>query len=102
ELDRAHGLTRVHHDPQPPRLDGRALEHAQLAGEDRLEGRVGQLELTVEVQGLGVAKASPKAQAILADWSHYLGQFWQVVPPSEAEAPEAQADAATGKALSSV
>ncbi|MEN9521207.1 MAG: hypothetical protein RLZZ381_3795, partial [Cyanobacteriota bacterium] len=21
-------------------------------------------------------------------WEHYLGQFWQVVPPSEADSPE--------------
>ena len=32
---------------------------------------------------------SPKAKAILADWEAYLPKFWQVVPPSEAERPEA-------------
>ncbi|MEO0867753.1 MAG: glutamate synthase-related protein, partial [Cyanobacteria bacterium J06642_11] len=31
---------------------------------------------------------STKAARILADWDTYLPQFWQVVPPSEAERPE--------------
>jgi glutamate synthase (ferredoxin) len=33
---------------------------------------------------------SPKAQAILANFSTYLPQFWQLVPPSEADTPEAR------------
>jgi glutamate synthase (ferredoxin) len=36
---------------------------------------------------------SPKAQAILSHWDHYLPLFWQVVPPSEAESPEANPEA---------
>jgi glutamate synthase (ferredoxin) len=28
---------------------------------------------------------------ILSNWSEYLPKFWQAVPPSEAETPEAQA-----------
>lgn len=32
---------------------------------------------------------SAKAKAILANWSEYLPQFWQVVPPSEKDSPEA-------------
>jgi glutamate synthase (ferredoxin) len=43
---------------------------------------------------------SPKGKAILADWDTYLGQFWQVVPPSEADSPEAKV--AEEKALTSV
>ncbi len=34
---------------------------------------------------------SVKGQAILDQWSDYLPQFWQVVPPSEAERPEVTA-----------
>jgi glutamate synthase (ferredoxin) len=37
---------------------------------------------------------SPKAKQILANWADYLGQFWQVVPPSEADSPEANPQAA--------
>jgi glutamate synthase (ferredoxin) len=32
---------------------------------------------------------SQKAKTILDNWSEYLGKFWQVVPPSEADSPEA-------------
>ncbi|MBW4468637.1 MAG: glutamate synthase subunit alpha [Pegethrix bostrychoides GSE-TBD4-15B] len=34
---------------------------------------------------------SPKAQQILDRWSESLPRFWQVVPPSEADSPEASA-----------
>jgi glutamate synthase (ferredoxin) len=43
---------------------------------------------------------SPKGKLILANWDSYLGQFWQVVPPSEADSPEAQIS--TEKTLTSV
>ena len=48
---------------------------------------------------------SEKAKSILADWQAYLGKFWQVVPPSEADSPEVNPDAVLveeEKALSSV
>jgi glutamate synthase (ferredoxin) len=32
---------------------------------------------------------SQKAKTILDNWTEYLGKFWQVVPPSEADSPEA-------------
>jgi glutamate synthase (ferredoxin) len=32
---------------------------------------------------------SEKAKTILANWSEYLPKFWQVVPPSEKDSPEA-------------
>ncbi len=44
---------------------------------------------------------SPKAQEILANWSTYLPKFWQVVPPSEADSPQANPNAQT-KELTSV
>ncbi len=49
------------------------------------------------------ATGSPQAAHILTHWADYLPQFWQVVPPSEADAPEANASTlATDKVLSSV
>ncbi len=48
-----------------------------------------------------VAKTgSAKGKAILADWDNYLPQFWQVVPPSEADRPEVGAK--ESKTLTSV
>jgi len=40
---------------------------------------------------------SPKAKAILANWDEFLPKFWQVVPPSEADTPEANPDAVASK-----
>ena len=46
-----------------------------------------------QLKGLIAAHAertgSPKAQRILANWTECLPKFWQVVPPSEADSPEA-------------
>ncbi len=41
--------------------------------------------------------ASPKAKAILANWSEFIPKFWQVVPPSEADTPEVNPDAVAEK-----
>ncbi|MBW4621150.1 MAG: hypothetical protein KME17_17550 [Cyanosarcina radialis HA8281-LM2] len=45
---------------------------------------------------------SPKAQTILNNWAEFLPKFWQVVPPSEADSPEANAEAVAEKVLTSV
>ncbi|WP_414527429.1 glutamate synthase-related protein [Nodularia chucula] len=45
---------------------------------------------------------SPKAHKILENWSEYLPKFWQAVPPSEADNPEANPQAVVEKQLSSV
>ncbi|MDX2213615.1 MAG: glutamate synthase-related protein [Oculatellaceae cyanobacterium bins.114] len=49
------------------------------AGEERLKSLI---EAHLEHTG------SQRAQQILENWSTYLPQFWQVVPPSEANSPE--------------
>jgi len=45
---------------------------------------------------------SAKAQRVLDHWPEYLEQFWQVVPPSEANSPEANPDVSTEKVLTPV
>lgn len=35
---------------------------------------------------------SGKGAAILEEWDKYLPLFWQLVPPSEEDSPEASAD----------
>jgi glutamate synthase (ferredoxin) len=64
-------------------------------GEEQLKAMI-----TAHVEHTG----SPKGKAILANWSDYLGQFWQAVPPSEADSPEANGEAglAGEKTLTSV
>lgn len=36
---------------------------------------------------------SSKAKEILSNWEKFLPLFWQLVPPSEEETPEANANA---------
>jgi glutamate synthase (ferredoxin) len=64
-------------------------------GEEQLKAMI-----TAHVEHTG----SPKGKAILANWSDSLGKFWQAVPPSEADSPEANGEAGlTGeKTLTSV
>jgi len=66
-----------------------------IAGEEQLKSLI-----VSHVEHTG----SPKGKRILANWADYLGTFWQAVPPSEADSPEANPDAVlrSEKALSSV
>jgi glutamate synthase (ferredoxin) len=54
------------------------------AGEKQLQDLI-----TTHVEKTG----SQKAKEILANWEFYLGKFWQVVPPSEADTPEVNINA---------
>ncbi len=54
------------------------------------EGQLREL-ISLHVEKTG----SEKAKAILANWSEYLPKFYQVVPPSEADTPEASVEAGT-------
>jgi glutamate synthase (ferredoxin) len=62
----------------------------------------GEQQLKQLIQAHAERTGSPKAKMILAHWSDYLPQFWQVVPPSEADTPEANPDAVEERVLSSV
>ncbi len=53
----------------------------------------GEQQLKELIESHAERTGSPKAKAILANWSAYLGKFWQAVPPSEADSPEANSEA---------
>jgi len=55
----------------------------------RVKTAAGEAQLRDLIQCHCDRTASPKAKQILDNWSHYLPRFWQVVPPSEADTPEA-------------
>jgi glutamate synthase (ferredoxin) len=55
--------------------------------------KIGELQLQELLQAHVAHTGSPKAKQILANWTEYLGKFWQVVPPSEANSPEASPEA---------
>jgi glutamate synthase (ferredoxin) len=61
----------------------------------------GEAQLKALVEAHLAHTGSPKAEKILANWGEYLPKFWQVVPPSEADTPEANPDGIAEKVLSS-
>ncbi len=66
----------------------------------RVVSQSGATQLKEMIQNHVAKTGSPKGKAILQDWDNYLGKFWQVVPPSEADRAEARA--AESKTLTSV
>ncbi|MBE9043073.1 glutamate synthase large subunit [Pleurocapsales cyanobacterium LEGE 10410] len=66
----------------------------------RVPSEAGEKQLKEMIQKHVEQTNSPKGKAILQDWDNYVGKFWQVVPPSEADSVEASAEKA--KALTSV
>ncbi|MEM6611268.1 MAG: glutamate synthase-related protein [Cyanobacteria bacterium P01_C01_bin.72] len=66
----------------------------------RVESEAGAKQLQEMIQQHVARTGSAKGKAILQDWDNYLGKFWQVVPPSEANSPEA--GAVESKTLTSV
>ncbi|MGB5973684.1 MAG: glutamate synthase-related protein, partial [Nodosilinea sp.] len=52
----------------------------------------GETQLKALIEAHLAHTGSSKAEQILANWSDYLPKFWQVVPPSEADTPEANPD----------
>jgi glutamate synthase (ferredoxin) len=68
----------------------------------RVLSQAGEKQLHNLIATHAQATGSPKAQQILEHWSTYLPQFWQVVPPSEADSPEANPEVSAEKVLTSV
>ena len=68
----------------------------------RVLTRAGEAQLKALITAHADHTGSPKAQLLLSRWGEFLPQFWQVVPPSEADSPEANPQStATEKILSS-
>jgi glutamate synthase (ferredoxin) len=59
----------------------------------RVTTQAGERQLKELIETHGDRTGSPKAKTILANWADYLPQFWQVVPPSEKDSPEANSEA---------
>jgi glutamate synthase (ferredoxin) len=55
----------------------------------RVQTAAGEKQLKDLIAAHGAKTGSQKAQEILSRWAEYLPKFWQLVPPSEAETPEA-------------
>ena len=91
------GLTYIldEHNTLPEKMN------TEIVSIQRVGTAAGEKQLKDLITAHAEKTGSPKAKAILADWATYLPQFWQVVPPSEADSPEANVNAAE-KQLTSV
>ncbi|NEP14205.1 MAG: glutamate synthase large subunit [Symploca sp. SIO2C1] len=68
----------------------------------RVTSQKGEQQLKELIQSHAEYTDSPKAQMILRNWSEYLPQFWQVVPPSEADSLAASPETVEERELTSV
>ncbi|CAJ1914664.1 unnamed protein product [Sphenostylis stenocarpa] len=57
----------------------------------RVSAPVGQMQLKSLIEAHVEKTGSTKGAAILKEWDKYLSLFWQLVPPSEEDTPEANA-----------
>jgi glutamate synthase (ferredoxin) len=82
-----------------PELVNRSIVKIQ-----RVVSEAGAKQLYELIKAHSERTGSPKAQKILQNWTEFLPKFWQLVPPSEAESPEANPEVETAKTqqLSSV
>ncbi|MEG3877531.1 glutamate synthase-related protein [Microcoleus sp. herbarium7] len=67
----------------PDRVNG------EIVKMQRVSTAAGEAQLKELIQAQRDRTNSKKAEKILANWAEYLPKFWQVVPPSEANSPEA-------------
>ncbi len=65
------------------------LVNPEIVKVQRVITPAGETQLKSLIEAHVAHTGSAKAQRILDDWSEYLPKFWQVVPPSEADSPEA-------------
>ncbi|WP_045441848.1 glutamate synthase large subunit [Picosynechococcus sp. NKBG042902] len=91
------GLTYIldEHNTLPEKMN------TEIVNIQRVGTTAGEKQLKDLITAHAEKTGSLKAKAILANWANYLPQFWQVVPPSEADSPEANVNAAA-KQLTSV
>ena len=65
------------------------LVNPEIVKVQRVITPAGEAQLKALIEAHVAHTGSAKAQRILDNWSEYLPKFWQVVPPSEADSPEA-------------
>ena len=76
-----------------------ARVNLEIVKVQRVMTSAGELQLKALLESHVDRTSSPKAQKILSHWGEYLPRFWQVVPPSEADTPEASPQAVADKVL---
>ena len=68
----------------------------EIVNVQRVITAAGEAQLKALIEAHHRHTGSPKAAHILQNWADYLPKFWQVVPPSEADTPEANPELSAG------
>lgn len=63
--------------------------NGEIVSMQRVGTPAGEAQLKTLIEEHVAKTHSPKGAAILASWPASLAQFWQLVPPSESNTPEA-------------
>jgi len=71
----------------------------EIVKPQRITSPVGEQQLQDLIQAYVDRTNSPKGQHILDHWAEFLPKFWQVVPPSEKDAPEVNPEVTVDKLL---
>ena len=69
-----------------------AKVNTEIVAYQRIVSKAGEAQLKGLIETHVQRTGSKKAQKILDNWETYLPKFWQIVPPSEAETPAANAE----------
>ncbi|MEH1900284.1 MAG: glutamate synthase large subunit [Nostoc sp.] len=73
----------------------RELVNPEIVKIQRVITEVGAKQLQELIKTHAERTGSPKAKKILQNWQEFLPKFWQLVPPSEADSPEADPEKTT-------
>jgi glutamate synthase (ferredoxin) len=77
----------------------RELVNPEIVKIQRVITEVGAKQLQELIQTHAERTGSLKAKKILQNWQEFLPKFWQLVPPSEADSPEANPEKVTELSL---
>lgn len=77
----------------------RELVNPEIVKMQRVITEAGAKQLQELIQTHAERTGSPKAKKILQNWQEFLPKFWQLVPPSEADSPEANPEKTTELSL---
>jgi glutamate synthase (ferredoxin) len=76
--------------------------NSEIVKLQRVVAPAGEQQLKELIEAHADRTGSQKAKTILANWSEYLPKFWQVVPPSEKDTPEANPETGAERELTPV
>ncbi|GAB4817932.1 hypothetical protein N2152v2_004978, partial [Parachlorella kessleri] len=63
--------------------------NTEIVAIQRIQTAAGEAQLRALISAHVEKTGSPKGKALLGDWQAAVGKFWQLVPPSEQNTPEA-------------